>query len=192
MIPTNNQSGYAKETTIDGMVMPSLPAVGFKQIRRHCLLVVGPFRNDFLRHFTYSFVRKNWFGNVNPVWCECGSLSRPSQQREALSKKSFYQLLKSPNQLKLFFLWSRIVNAYAVKPLTQGSDILLELSDLAKQFRKGNAGTYLAGLWEVDLPLCLLWEAHAAKASPYRAPIVVLGFDGYFYSGWFFNHRIDV
>jgi hypothetical protein len=48
--------------------------------------------------------------------------------------------------------------------------MLPALLGLAKQFRKENAGTYLAGLWEAGLPLCLLWEAHAAKASPYRAP----------------------
>lgn len=41
---------------------------------------------------------------------------------------------------------------------------------MAKQFQKANAGTYLAGLWEADFPLCLLWEAHAARTSTYRAP----------------------
>jgi hypothetical protein len=83
MIPTDTQSGYVKGTTTDGTVMPSLSAAGFKQIRRHCLLVVGPFGNDFLQHITYRFVRKNWFGNVNPV---CGantetSIDLPSSAR---------------------------------------------------------------------------------------------------------------
>jgi Heterokaryon incompatibility protein (HET) len=104
------------------------------------------------------------------VWCECGAVGRPSQQREQHSKKALYESLSSSQDLKLFSLWSRIVNAYAVKALTHGDDVLPALSGLAKQFKKAKAGTYLAGLWEADLPLCLLWEAHAAKASPYRAP----------------------
>lgn len=97
-------------------------------------------------------------------------MSRPSQQREALSKKAFYESLGASGRFELFSLWSRIVNAYAIKVLTNGSDVLPALSGLAKQFQKSGAGTYLAGLWEADFPLCLLWEARAAKASLYRAP----------------------
>ena len=104
------------------------------------------------------------------LWCECGAVSRPSQQRETLSKKAFSESLRLSDQFELFSLWSRIVNAYAVKALTNGNDILPALSGLAKQFQRSNGGSYLAGLWEADLPLCLLWEAHAAKASSYRAP----------------------
>jgi hypothetical protein len=104
------------------------------------------------------------------LWCDCGAVSRPSQQRETVSKKAFYKSLSSSGQFELFSLWSRIVNAYAVKALANGSDVLPALSGLAKRFQKSNGGSYLAGLWEADLPLCLLWEAHAAKASPYRAP----------------------
>ncbi|KAH8796605.1 heterokaryon incompatibility protein-domain-containing protein [Hyaloscypha finlandica] len=104
------------------------------------------------------------------LWCECGALTRPSQQREPLSKKAFYDTLGSATHPEIFSLWSKIVNAYAIKALTNGGDVLPALSGLAKQFQKSNAGTYLAGLWEADFPLCLLWEAHAVKASPYRAP----------------------
>jgi hypothetical protein len=104
------------------------------------------------------------------LWCECEDVARPSQQHEALSKKAFYNSLRSSTQMELFSLWSRILSAYAVKALTNGSDVLPALSGMAKQFQKANAGIYLAGLWGADFPLCLLWEAHAEKTSLCRAP----------------------
>ncbi|KAH7356858.1 heterokaryon incompatibility protein-domain-containing protein [Rhexocercosporidium sp. MPI-PUGE-AT-0058] len=104
------------------------------------------------------------------LWCECGTLSRPSQQRIPASKKAFYKSLRSRDQHALYSLWSRIVNTYASKALTNSSDILPALSGLAKRFQESGAGDYLAGLWREDLPLSLLWEAHGARADPYRAP----------------------
>ncbi|KAH6722165.1 heterokaryon incompatibility protein-domain-containing protein [Leptodontidium sp. MPI-SDFR-AT-0119] len=104
------------------------------------------------------------------LWCECGTLSRPSQQRMPASKKTFYNSLRSQDHQVLFSLWSRIVNTYASKALTNGGDILPALSGLAKRFRESGAGDYLAGLWREDLPLSLLWEAHGTRATPYRAP----------------------
>ncbi|KAG4431247.1 hypothetical protein IFR05_013269 [Cadophora sp. M221] len=129
-----------------------------------------------------------WYGNLLPprsqvfrsqelvwecrtsLWCECGTLSRPSQQRVPASKKTFYKSLRSQDHQALYSLWSRIVNTYASKALTNGGDILPALSGLAKRFQEFGAGDYLAGLWREDLPLSLLWEAHGTRASPYRAP----------------------
>ncbi|KAH9220962.1 heterokaryon incompatibility protein-domain-containing protein [Leptodontidium sp. 2 PMI_412] len=90
------------------------------------------------------------------LWCECGTLSRPSQQRMRASKKTFYNSLRSQDHQVLFSLWSRIVNTYASKALTNGGDILPALSGLAKRFRESGAGDYLAGLGREDLPLSLL------------------------------------
>ncbi|PVH84608.1 HET-domain-containing protein [Cadophora sp. DSE1049] len=116
------------------------------------------------------------------IWCECGTLSRPSQQRILTSKKTFCETLQHSNLHAIYSLWSRIINTYASKMLTNGSDILPALSGLAKRFQesgtgpksghyqKNRAGNYLAGLWERDLPLSLLWEAHGKRAVPYRAP----------------------
>ncbi|KAL2073379.1 hypothetical protein VTL71DRAFT_10703 [Oculimacula yallundae] len=104
------------------------------------------------------------------LWCECGTLSRPSQLREPASKHAFYQSLQSHDQSVIHSLWSRIVNTYASKALTNGNDILPALSGLAKRFQGSAAGEYLAGLWRQDLPVSLLWEAHGTRATPYRAP----------------------
>lgn len=104
------------------------------------------------------------------IWCECGTLSRPSQLRWDTSKPSFNMLLQAPDISSVFSLWSRVINAYAVKSLTNSDDILPALSGLAKRFQAHIDGKYLAGLWEKDLPLNLLWEAHAAKHPSYRAP----------------------
>ena len=100
------------------------------------------------------------------IWCECGTLSRPSQQRILTSKKKFCETLQQSNSDAVYSLWSRIVNAYASKMLTNGSDMLPALSGLAKRFQTSDtsskpnkqkgAGNYLAGLWERDLPLSLL------------------------------------
>jgi len=104
------------------------------------------------------------------LWCECGTLSRPSQERGNLTKKALNDSLQSSDKVAAFALWSRIVTTYASKSLTNGADTLPALSGLAKQFLKVGVGPYLAGLWQDDLPLCLLWEARGDRAFPYRAP----------------------
>ncbi|XMA13327.1 hypothetical protein WAI453_006118 [Rhynchosporium graminicola] len=90
------------------------------------------------------------------LWCECGTLSRPSQQRVPASKQALYKLLQSQDRQTIYSIWSRIVNNYASKVLTNGNDILPALSGLAKRFQAAGSGGYLAGLWREDLPLSLL------------------------------------
>ncbi|CZS98638.1 uncharacterized protein RAG0_07280 [Rhynchosporium agropyri] len=104
------------------------------------------------------------------LWCECGTLSRPSQQRVPASKQALYKSLQSQDRQTIYSIWSRIVNNYACKVLTDGNDILPALSGLAKRFQAAGSGEYLAGLWREDLPLSLLWEARGPRPKPYRAP----------------------
>lgn len=86
------------------------------------------------------------------------------------TKKALNDALQSSNKVAIFVMWSMIVTTYASKSLTNGADTPPALSGFAKQFLKLGLGHYHAGLWQDDLPLCLLWEARGERAFPYRAP----------------------
>ncbi|KAK6835975.1 heterokaryon incompatibility protein-domain-containing protein [Apiospora arundinis] len=66
--------------------------------------------------------------------------------------------------------WIDIVNAYAIRHLTEETDKLLAISSLAEEYAarmestggwpassEGHGGDYLAGMWRADLLLQLLW-----------------------------------
>lgn len=87
----------------------------------------------------------------------------------------YYESLVSDSTNK-FRMWYRIINAIGRRKLTEQADLLPALSGLAQQFQRHGAGTYLAGIWENDLPQGLLWSVHehsrdkTTRADPYRAP----------------------
>ena len=76
--------------------------------------------------------------------------------------------------------WSVLVQEYSKCELTFGKDKLVALSSLISSLQsKGLArGNCWAGMWEADLPYCLLWTRAAvdksrwprARPSEYRAP----------------------
>lgn len=53
--------------------------------------------------------------------------------------------------------WARFVEDYSDRRLTHDNDKLPAFSGIAKHFERPERGRYLAGLWESDLPLGLLW-----------------------------------
>ena len=56
-----------------------------------------------------------------------------------------------------FDCWTLLVETYTNLSLTFTSDRLPALSGLAQRMSSISKSTYLAGLWESDLPICLLW-----------------------------------
>lgn len=105
------------------------------------------------------------------LWCACGELDMDiSAEYERLP---YYESLFSDSANK-FRIWYRIVNAIGDRKITEQADLLPALSGLAHQFQRQGAGTYLAGIWENDLPQGLLWSPHEysrpTRADPYRAP----------------------
>ncbi|KAJ4290558.1 hypothetical protein N0V90_010775 [Kalmusia sp. IMI 367209] len=76
--------------------------------------------------------------------------------------------------------WSVLIQEYSKCELTFSKDRLVALSGLisALEERGLNRGCYFAGMWEADLPYCLLWTRAAvdqsrhpgARPDVYRAP----------------------
>lgn len=64
--------------------------------------------------------------------------------------------------------WGSIIKEYSSKDLTRASDKLPAISGLAKLGMKGSRGTYLFGLWEEQLPGCLLWVRQRPRVEKSR------------------------
>ncbi|EEU34250.1 uncharacterized protein NECHADRAFT_85535 [Fusarium vanettenii 77-13-4] len=93
-----------------------------------------------------------------------------------------------------------LISRYSARALSYRSDKLPAMSAIAKALshnlaQENASPTYLAGLWEMDLPRGLMWKAlpssHAPHVSPYRAPSwswattdSPITFVGMFKSGW--------
>jgi hypothetical protein len=69
--------------------------------------------------------------------------------------------------------WFGVIEDFSGRFITVGTDKLPALSGLAHEVQSGR-GRYAAGLWETDMPCCLLWNLRQAEAatrpSEYRAP----------------------
>ncbi|KAE8442072.1 hypothetical protein EG329_003880 [Mollisiaceae sp. DMI_Dod_QoI] len=56
-------------------------------------------------------------------------------------------------------IWRRMVYAYTLRNLTVATDRILAISGIAEVLSRGIEGEYWAGLWESNLPLCLMWKS---------------------------------
>lgn len=54
-------------------------------------------------------------------------------------------------------IWYQCMQEYSRKELTRGSDHLAAISGLATLIQEATGETYLAGIWECDLPAALAW-----------------------------------
>jgi hypothetical protein len=67
-----------------------------------------------------------------------------------------------------------MVEEYTRLRLTYASDLLPALSGVVKQMGEFRQGRYLAGLWEDNLVMDLIWKTplsqHPKRAKPWRAP----------------------
>jgi hypothetical protein len=85
--------------------------------------------------------------------CECTVLPRKPAARSFRSILGDSQLSKKAG-LKV---WFDLVGKYSTLNLTRESDKLPAVAGLALRAANYLSKTYLAGLWEEDLPYCLLW-----------------------------------
>lgn len=81
-------------------------------------------------------------------------------------------LNRSQNHFEGGDIWLRLVGEYSRRRLTFVDDRLLAISGLADRFGRVIRGTYLAGLWEFELPYGLLWISLVPHIRPTteRAP----------------------
>ncbi|KAL6800567.1 heterokaryon incompatibility domain-containing protein [Trichoderma sp. SZMC 28012] len=71
--------------------------------------------------------------------------------------------------------WRNVLGLYSKRTLTKSHDRLIALSGIVAYFADfWPTSTYLAGLWEHQLPCCLLWYIESSDTAPrpskYRAP----------------------
>jgi Heterokaryon incompatibility protein (HET) len=71
-------------------------------------------------------------------------------------------------------LWYKIIEVYSQCSATKPLDKLIALSGIAQRFEQVMQDRYLAGLWEKNLGIQLVWRVNSASAtsrsSLYRAP----------------------
>jgi hypothetical protein len=100
--------------------------------------------------------------------CECGYMA----SYLGTPKIDYTGGLKNPVYLPL--QWRHIVEEYSGLELSCANDKLPALSGLVKQMQMSLNGRYLAGLWESNLFLDLLWQIHGendrGRCVPWRAP----------------------
>ena len=106
--------------------------------------------------------------------CECGS-----DLFSGLSKKADHWKVLKPAKTDIDFYdirsrWHEMVEEYTRLRLTYASDLLPALSGVVKQMGEFRQARYLAGLWEDNLVMDLLWRTplsqHSKRAKPWRAP----------------------
>jgi hypothetical protein len=131
---------------------------------------------------------------MEAVSCECGSLDKASAAIEYLGRATFpkytFRLLDNDDYDGYsqhgfqIVLWLTIVHQYSKMRLTHSDDMFPALGGVAFRFRQRvDPGRYLAGLWESELAMCLLWQVYSnpeanpsrkyidtARPTTYRAP----------------------
>jgi hypothetical protein len=84
------------------------------------------------------------------------------------------ELVSRDGKFRIFKYWSRIINDFMKRDLTNPNDKLPALSGLAKDVMHRTGDCYFAGLWLSCLPESLLWhrgpEGYLQPAPHYRAP----------------------
>jgi hypothetical protein len=76
-------------------------------------------------------------------------------------------------------LWANVLENYSTRKLTLQSDLLPALSGLARRLQDAGLGTYLAGLWWIDVYHQLTWSSpcgvdnrrHPAYTAPSFSPL---------------------
>jgi hypothetical protein len=85
--------------------------------------------------------------------------------------------LRGRTAQSLSWIWERMIEQYSERSLTVPGDKLAAISGLAKLFEKSLSTLphgYIAGMWKVDIPICLLWYVTGSPApsrpEEWRAP----------------------
>lgn len=68
--------------------------------------------------------------------------------------------------------WPALVHTYSRQKLTKREDKLVAIAALAREYAPHQKSRYLAGIWESELPVALLWYTHQCDdwSTSYRAP----------------------
>lgn len=118
------------------------------------------------------------------LWCECKVIEHPSFHAKTPTtgnfKLSYASAVSQSNVDLRLDSWAAVVAEYSRRALTVNTDRLPAISGIARDTALPEMGRYLAGIWESQLPLALLWEQRdgllerqdtiGARPSVYQAP----------------------
>jgi hypothetical protein len=106
--------------------------------------------------------------------CECSPSRKTLPTTPALIPKAIARLDKHPEAV--WGAWHRVVEQYSRRNLTNQNDKLPAISGIARKIQKATSSKYIAGLWEANLAMDLLWstakaaDVHYFSLDKYRAP----------------------
>lgn len=97
------------------------------------------------------------------MFCECGGLSNMDAPLNAssspwLPKALFNHIMKKNNESLPVSWWCFLVSEYSQRKLTRESDKLPALAGIVASIQDAGMGTYVAGLWQHNLPFYLCWQ----------------------------------
>ena len=118
------------------------------------------------------------------LWCECqlvqfddpparSKFDNPRTMTLDTFKLSYAAAVASTDPNVRARSWDKFVERYSELALTFGTDRLPGISGIAREVALPSLGTYLAGLWEYQLPQALLWASTGRvidRSSQYLAP----------------------
>jgi hypothetical protein len=74
--------------------------------------------------------------------------------------------------------WMRMIYGYTLRNLTVPTDRILAISGIADVLGQWIEGEYWAGLWESNLPICLLWQAATPESESTSLPARPVEYQG--------------
>ncbi|KAM0148226.1 hypothetical protein ACHAQE_009922 [Botrytis cinerea] len=89
------------------------------------------------------------------------------------ARENFLRIVKRKQEkTSLAHMWDDIVRQYTNANLTKTSDKLIAIGGIARATQLESGDRYLAGLWEKDIEVKLLWwkDDQSTKSDVYRAP----------------------
>ncbi|KAM0318573.1 hypothetical protein ACHAO8_001664 [Botrytis cinerea] len=89
------------------------------------------------------------------------------------ARENFLRIVKRKQEkTSLAHMWDDIVRQYTNANLTKISDKLIAIGGIARAVQLESGDRYLAGLWEKDIEVKLLWwkDDQSTKSDVYRAP----------------------
>ncbi|RDW57014.1 hypothetical protein BP6252_13932 [Coleophoma cylindrospora] len=121
--------------------------------------------------------------NSEVVWeckqgmvCECGGLRKDADAFDDINLKARFDILvqfttRETGVYPQFVsqMWEILVQSYMKKNLTFSSDRMIALSGITKKFQAATKWTYIAGIWQEELPGALLWRFRSDKK--FRRPV---------------------
>lgn len=106
--------------------------------------------------------------------CQCGGVKTDVMPRDLLTFMKDNEVYPLERYSRLAKRWRAIVEEYSKLKLTCEKDKLPALSGLARYMQQYRTDRYLAGLWEDELPISLLWRptepGRTYRPSKYTAP----------------------